>query len=222
MLARMSQSATAVVSGRLGAGVGRLSPSAATAAVAVGPPGSARPRVMLERVPHVKATPKPERCVRPVPAADAGPPNCQPGPLSAETSTTRQSPRAGPCRPRSQSRRHACQSGRLASTSPAGASTPCAVSSVAVEAPCCRVVRCSRCCRRSVAEPMSNSPLGRIFPVLAYVDENTSSRLRATTYLAGLSRTARALKCALPHSLFAFSLSRRSSVKSPLFVSTTK
>ena len=29
---------------------------------------------MLERVPHVKATPKPERCVRPAPAADAGRP----------------------------------------------------------------------------------------------------------------------------------------------------
>ena len=58
---------------------------------------------------------------------------------------------------------------------------------------------------RSVAEPMSDSPFGPILPVLAYVDENTSSRLRATTYLAGLSRTARALKCALPHSFFAFS-----------------
>ena len=62
------------------------------------------------------------------------------GPLSAETSTTRQSPRAGPCRPRPQTRR-ACQSGRLASTSPAGASTPCAVSSVAVEAPGWSTVR---------------------------------------------------------------------------------
>ena len=75
---------------------------------------------------------------------------------------------------------------------------------------------------RSVPEPMSDSPFGRIFPVLAYVCENTSSRLRATTYLAGLSCTARALKCALPHLIFASSLSRRSSVKSPLFVSTTK
>ena len=41
----------------------------------------------------------------------------------------------------SQTRRPACQSGRLASTSPAGASTPCAVSSVAVEAPGWSTVR---------------------------------------------------------------------------------
>ena len=65
--------------------------------------------------------------------AGCWPPNCQPGPLSAETSATRQSPRAGPCRPRYQTSRHACQSGRLASTSPAGAWTPCTVSSEAVD-----------------------------------------------------------------------------------------
>ena len=65
--------------------------------------------------------------------AGCWPPNCQPAPLSAETSATRQSPRAGPCRPRYQTSRHACQSGRLASTSPAGAWTPCAVSSEAVD-----------------------------------------------------------------------------------------
>jgi hypothetical protein len=49
-----------------------------------------------------------------------------------------------------------------------------------------------------------------------------SSTFRATTYCAGASRTARALKCAFPHSIFARSLSRRSSANSPLFVSTTK
>ena len=53
--------------------------------------------------------------------------------LSTGTLATRRSPRAGPCRSRLPSRRHACQSGRLASTSPAGAWTPCAVSSEAVE-----------------------------------------------------------------------------------------
>ena len=67
---------------------------------------------------------------------------------------------------------------------------------------------------RSVAEPMSASPFGRIIPAPAHVEDNTSSTVRATMYLAGLSRTARALKCALPHSIFASSLSRRSSVKS--------
>ena len=75
---------------------------------------------------------------------------------------------------------------------------------------------------RSVAKPMSDSPFGRIFPVLAYVEDNMSSTVRTTMYPAGLSHTARALKCALPHSIFASSLSRRSSVNSPLFVSTTK
>ena len=41
-------------------------------AAAPGPPRFARSGLCLERVPHVKATRKPERCVRPVPAADAG------------------------------------------------------------------------------------------------------------------------------------------------------
>ena len=39
---------------------------------APGPPRFARSGLCLERVPHVEATRKPERCVRPVPAADAG------------------------------------------------------------------------------------------------------------------------------------------------------
>ena len=56
------------------------------------------------------------------------PPDRPPGRLGAETSATRRSPRAGPCRPRPRTRRYACRSGRLASTSPAGAWTPCAVS----------------------------------------------------------------------------------------------
>ena len=89
----------------------------------------ARPRtrrsrsVMLESVPHVKATQKPERCVRPGSGGGCWPPNCPPRQLGAETSATRRSPRAGPCRPRPPSRRHACPAGRLASTSPAGAWT---------------------------------------------------------------------------------------------------
>ena len=41
---------------------------------APGPSGVREAGFMLERVPHVKATPKPERCVRPAPAADAGRP----------------------------------------------------------------------------------------------------------------------------------------------------
>src|SRR5690606_207018 len=45
---------------------------------------------------------------------------------------------------------------------------------------------------------------------------------RATTYRAGFSPTASALKCALPHSILALSLSRRSSVNRLLLVSTTK
>lgn len=49
-----------------------------------------------------------------------------------------------------------------------------------------------------------------------------SSTEVATTYRAGVSRTAIALKCALPQLIFALSLSRRSSVKRLLFVSTTK
>ena len=52
--------------------------------------------------------------------------------------------------------------------------------------------------------------------------DSTSSKDRATTYLAGVSPTLSALKWALPHSIFALSLSRRSSVNRLLFVSTTK
>ena len=54
-------------------------------------------------------------------SARSTPPNCR-------------SPRAGPCRPPSQTSRPACQFGRLASTSSAGAWTPCAGSSAAVDA----------------------------------------------------------------------------------------
>ena len=54
-------------------------------------------------------------------SARSTPPNCR-------------SPRAGPCRPPSQTSRPDCQFGRLASTSSAGAWTPCAGSSAAVDA----------------------------------------------------------------------------------------
>ena len=96
-------------------------------------PGPARPRVMLEKCSACQSNPETRTLCSAGSRAGCWPPNCQPGPLSAETSATRQSPRAGPCRPRYQTSRHACQSGRLASTSPAGAWTPCAVSSEAVD-----------------------------------------------------------------------------------------
>ena len=54
-------------------------------------------------------------------------------PLHMAGAATRRSPPAGPSQPRPQTRRRACQSGRLASTSPAGAWTPYAVSSAAVD-----------------------------------------------------------------------------------------
>ena len=41
---------------------------------------------------------------------------------------------------------------------------------------------------RSVAEPMSDSPFGRIIPAPAHVEDNTSSTVRATMYLAGIVR----------------------------------
>jgi hypothetical protein len=49
-----------------------------------------------------------------------------------------------------------------------------------------------------------------------------SSKLADTTYRAGLSPTASALKCAMPHSTLALSLMRRSSVNRLHLVSTTK
>ena len=66
--------------------------------------------------------------------ARSTPPTCPPARMSAETSAMRRSPRAGPCRPRPQTPRYACQFGRLASTSSVGAWTPCAASSAAVDA----------------------------------------------------------------------------------------
>ena len=55
-----------------------------------------------------------------------------------------------------------------------------------------------------------------------HIVESKSVTDLATTYCARVSRTSSAWKCALPQAIFARSLSRRSSAKSPLFVSTTK
>ena len=60
-------------------------------------------------------------------------PTCPLVRMNAVASAMRRSRRAGPCRPRPQTPRYACQFGRLASTSSVGAWTPCVASSVAVD-----------------------------------------------------------------------------------------
>src|SRR4051794_17500206 len=51
---------------------------------------------------------------------------------------------------------------------------------------------------------------------------NTSSNVLATLYSIDDPAARNALKCALPHAIFAPSASRKSSMKRLLFVSTTK
>ena len=86
---------------------------------------------MLERVPDVKATPKPERCVRPAPAADAGRPTVHRDGWQRVGARVPDHAGHAPRAPRAAAT--PASPGRLASTSPAGAWTPCAVSSEAVE-----------------------------------------------------------------------------------------
>ena len=61
-----------------------------------------------------------------------------------------------------------------------------------------------------------------VSPQCCYVATIRSASDLATRYFAGASPTASALKCAFPHSIFALSLSRKSSVNRLLFVSTTR
>ena len=127
----------------------RVCPGPAPHPAASGCPCRSRVRVSILEVwlPRTTVRPRPSRstplgtCASTnssrstnVRTARSTPPTCPPARMSAETSAMRRSPRAGPCRPRPQTRRYACQFARLASTSSVGAWTPCAASSAAVDA----------------------------------------------------------------------------------------